>query len=159
MTDANQISSQQSIPTAGRDECVKKMLQSAKDAVDRLGLTDFIKDNKAAIYRQLEDFTHVTKGPIGLDPNAAFVAQTLPLASGVIHVGSSRTNFDKAALWVQNQSAHAQPNSVLPTLVLLYIVHQGWQDARDTHDEKKKAQWESIYERAKWLCEKPEIAC
>ena len=62
---------------------------------------------------------------------------------------------------MQNQIPHAEPISLLSTLVLLYIVDQGWQDAhapnQDAHapnDEKKKAQWESIYQRAKWLCEK-----
>jgi hypothetical protein len=162
MTDANQISSQQSTPPGGGDHGFKKMLQSANEAVKRLGLKDFIQDNKAAIYGQLEDCdTRVSERPSGLDPNAAFVAQSLPLIGGVIHVGSSRTNFDDAATWVQQQSPHAEPNSLLSTLVLLYIVDQGWQDAhapnQDAHapnDEKKKAQWESIYQRAKWLCEK-----
>src|ERR1039457_5079644 len=162
MTDANQISSQQSTSPSGRDEWVKKMLESAEKAVEILHLGDFIRDNKEAIYRQLEDCdVRVSERPSGLDPNAAFVAQSLPLIGGGIHFGRRRAHFDKAAIWVLNQSPHAETNSLLSTLVLLYIVDQGWQDAhgpnQDAHapnDEKKKAQWESIYQRAKWLCEK-----
>jgi hypothetical protein len=131
------------------------MLESAKKAVELLGLEAFIKDNKAPIYQQLEECDErVKEGPRGLDPDAAFIAQSLHMISGVIQVGSSRAHFDEAALWVQSPPAHAEPTSLLATLVLVYVVDQGWHDANASNNEAKKAQWNSIHQRAKWLCEK-----
>jgi hypothetical protein len=139
----------------GQGDCVKKMLHSAEEAVDLLVLRNFVRDNKNAIYKQLEDCdARVSQGPSGLDPDAAFIAQSLPLISGVIHVGSTRENFEAAATWVQKQSPHAEPASLLSTLVLLYVVDQGWQDADVSKDADKKTQWGRIYQRAQWLCER-----
>jgi len=159
MTDANQISSQKSIPPGGGDDGFTKMLQSAGHAVQLLVLERFIRDNKQDIYKQLEDCDDRVSGrPSGLDPDAAFVAQSLPLIDGVIHVGSSRDHFDDAARWVQRQSPHIEPDSLLSTLVLLYIMEQGLQDARASTNADRKSKWERIHQRAKWLCEKPETA-
>jgi hypothetical protein len=149
MTNADRISGPQDTSSVGR------MLESAQEAVKLLGLEDFINDNKVPIYKQLEDCDERVKvGPDGLDPDAAFIAQSLHMISGVIHVGSTRANFDEAASWVKRPDIHAEPTSLLSTLVLFYVVYQGWQDANASSDETKKARWNSIYQRAKWLYEK-----
>jgi hypothetical protein len=145
------------------------MLDSAQEAVKRLDLEAFIQDNKEAIYKQLEDSDAcVSKAPEELNPNAVFIAQSLHLISGVIHVGSNPANFDAAAAWVQDPrgrqqltsawvldpGVHANLTSLLSTLVFLYVVNQGWQDANASGDASKKARWESIYKRAEWFCTK-----
>jgi hypothetical protein len=131
------------------------MIESAKEAVNLLGLESFIKDNKAPIYRQLEECDERVKaGTSGLDPDAAFIAQSLHMINGVILVGSSLANFDKAAAWVRDLHAHAEPTSFLSTLVLVYVMDQGWRDANDSDDEARKARWNGIYQRANWLYEK-----
>jgi hypothetical protein len=155
MTEDNPVSSQQSTSPGGDDARVKKMLESAQKSVELLGLTKFIDDNKKAIYEQLEDCdARVSKVPIGLHPDAAFIAQSLGMIGGVIHVGSTRKNFDAAAAWVLPPDTHAEPMSVLSTLVLLYVVEKGWRDPDVSKDAAKKARWDTIYKRTKWLCEK-----
>jgi len=155
MTEDNPLSNQQSTSPGRDDARVEKMLDSAKEAVGLLGLTKFIDDNKEAIYDQLEDCNErVRKVPIGLDPDAAFIAQSLGMIGGVIHVGSTRKNFDAAAGSVLPPGTHAEPMSVLSTLVLLYVVHKGWRDPDVSKDAARKARWDTIYKRTKWLCEK-----
>jgi hypothetical protein len=149
MTNADRISGSQNTSPGGR------MLESAKEAVNLLGLETFIKDNKGPIYKQLEECDErVEAGTSGLDPNAAFIAQSLHMINGVILVGSSRANFDRAAAWVRDLHAHAEPTSLLSTLVLVYVVDQGWRDANDSDDEARKARWNEIHQRANWLYEK-----
>jgi hypothetical protein len=154
MTNADPISSAQKTSPGER------MLKNAEEAVRLLGLEGFIKDNKAPIYQQLEDCDERVKvGPSGLDPDASFIAQSLHMIGGVIHVGSTRAHFDEAAVWVKRPHAHAEPTSLLSTLVLVYVVDQGWRDANASNDEAKKVRWNSIHRRAEWLCEKQEPKC
>ena len=154
------------------------LLEDAKTAVRLLGIDDFIERNKKDIYDQLERCLLLVAeaeqtGALDLPPDAAFIAEALPLISGIVNVGSNRDTFDKAAAWVQTLIPGANSGRLLSTLTFLYIVDQGRKDSTAQkgeltgeaeaavpapEDEKKQQEkerrWDRIYKGAKWLYER-----
>jgi len=114
-------------------QCIAETQQYAEKAVKILQLGDFIRDNRGAICCQLEQIdkriTEASGGTtLGLNRDADFIAQSLPLINGVINVGSSRRNMDAAIAWVKTQSPDADPIPLLSSLALIYIVAEAWKD-------------------------------
>ena len=70
-----------------------------------------------------------------------FIAASLPLAAAIIHVGSTLDNFRRANEWVKECLPNSDPVSILSTLVLIYAVRKGWEDAAKSDDDSKKMMW------------------
>jgi hypothetical protein len=180
MTASQSMSSSKVGSTESLAQCVAAMQRHADDAVKQLNIADFIRANEGAICGQLEQIdSRVSKAAegntLGLNSDADFIAQSLPLINGVILVGSNRQNINAATTWVKEQRPDADPISLLSTLTLVYIVKQAREDAckdaekeiaeqarasltapvqQPTAGQAKKTRWEGIYRRIQWLCEK-----
>lgn len=124
--------------------------EKAKEAVEnQLHVDDFINERKEEIYAKLED-NHRRAMLVEDDSRGLmFIAESLPLISGIIYVGSTLKNFNDAINWVRKSLPNADPASVLSALTFFYIVEKGWKEFSDKNrrraeDEKKREMWAHI---------------
>lgn len=145
-------------------------LEKAKQAVQTLGVDDFISDNEDLIYRKLEDcdiraFKAQTipsgdRCMEGYECDMMFIADSLPIVTGIVHVGSTLNELNAAKGWVRNSVPDADPISVLSALTLVYIAEHGYQKYQQDNtliknaedlgkDASRKEVWKRIYTRVK----------
>ena len=129
-------------------------LEIAREAVEnQLKVKEFIDDFKDTIYDKLEQReAHVTeteedRGDLQRAGNATFIAEGLALMSGVVTIGSTRENFDKASKWIKTLFPKAEPTPVFLALTLIYIVNKGKDDAEASGDDKQIEKWKRIHGR------------
>ena len=132
----------------------KEGLDEAIEAVEnQLDIEQYIFDNIDLIYQRMEQcefraqimeedlckrkqdlYKLEQKDQNGDDQNAEdiecqsdmiFIAESLPIISAVIQVGSKLDNYRKAKEWVRGKLPDADPVSVLAALTFLYIVEMG----------------------------------
>jgi hypothetical protein len=115
---------------------------TAREAVDQLGLIDFIKAHKALIYekikecdKRVEDAKKEGKGEFYGD--MTFIATCLPLAAGIVHVGSTLDKFKEAQNSLGKGLGLLDPTSVLSALTLLYLVQTGWENNKEDETWKR----------------------
>lgn len=129
---------------------------NAEEAVELLKIEDFLNAHIEKIFDRLEQYDHrvlelETQGEI--EGEVIFVAESLPLISGVINVGSSRESFDEACEWVRNKFPGHEPVPLLSALTFVYIVNEKWskfEQAGSTmpkEEAEKKEIWERIHDR------------
>ena len=124
-------------------------------AVGLLGVKDFIKKNPT-IFEKLEQFNEQSE-VARVDANMMFIALSLPVVNGIIHIASDPTSLGKAMRWVgENWEKLAEDRdpdaiSILSALTLLYVASEG----RRTYasDERSRKVWDKILERVKFLNE------
>ncbi len=95
----------------------------------------FIERHQKTIFDKLEHFyTEEEK-----DHEFAFIAASLPLISGIIHVGSTVDNYKNATEWIKKEQKmpNADPASVLSALTFIYLVNKGV-DEWKTSDSKTR---------------------
>jgi hypothetical protein len=118
---------------------------ASKEAVKRLQIDDFIKAQKKEIFERLE------KGYRGAanrqDADLLFIAESLPLISAIVNVGSSLANFKEAADWVRETLPDAEPVSALSALTFIYVVDKGYQAAQASGDVEKENIWTRMQDR------------
>lgn len=149
-------------------------LKKAKEAVHTLGVDHFISANEDLIYRKLEDCDirvfkaqQRTATMPGGDPcmegyecDMMFIADSLPIVTGIVHVGSTLKELTNAKKWVKDTVPDADPIAVLSALTLLYIAENGHQQYQEDdvlidgaddlgQDASRKKVWERIYGRVK----------
>lgn len=133
------------------------MTKIVKEAVEEyLKLNDFIELHKETIYEKLvEREEHITKAQ-GMEEdddllyagNAAFVAESLALMSGIVSVGTKKENYTKASVWIKGIFPKAEDATpVFLTLTLIYIANKGWEEANETEDKERKIVWNRIHKR------------
>ncbi len=152
-----------------------KELKKATEAVQTLGVDGFISTNEDLIYRKLEycdmrvfraQQTPVTM-PTGdrycmerSECDMMFIADSLPIVTGIVHVGSTLDQLNAAKQWVKRMVPDADPISVLSALTLLYVSEHGYKkyqkdntliDGATDLGEKasRKEVWKRIYKRVK----------
>ncbi len=146
-------------------------LKKAKEAVEQLGVVKFINTNKALIYRKLEDCEicvlkaqkNMLSGDScteGSECDTMFIADSLPIVTGIVNVGSETLNGAKE--WVRDLVPDADPIALLSALTLLYLVENGRKEyegdnskmiknAKDLGENvvTRKEVWRRIYDRVK----------
>lgn len=131
-----------------RKEKAPQILHRAAMAVDKLRLGDFIRDNAAMIRPKIESADAVVTGSL-YDNDAIFLAKALPIANGVIHIGSDRFALKEAMAWLRNQWKDPQPDAmtVLSALTLIHIAVQAKSEYERANEAEKLATWSRIVQR------------
>jgi len=119
--------------------------ERAVEAVeDYLQIDDFIESQKDVILKRLEEhYEHVSDES---EAPLLFIAEVLPLISGIVQVGSSVDNFRRAVGWTKACVPSADPGSFLTTLTLIYILEKGRQEFAYDEDEEKRVTWSRMAE-------------
>jgi hypothetical protein len=122
-------------------------LQEATQAIqiveELLRVDGFIEENKQLILDRLQEIY----GAVTAQKQASsmFIAGSLPLVSGVIHVGSTVDDFARASAWVRDKSPKEEPVNVLCRFVLVHLAELGWREALESNDDQKRAIWNCIH--------------
>jgi hypothetical protein len=120
--------------------------KKAETAVGQLGLTTFIEDHWNLIQekmRKCDEEVNAAKDKGQAFGDMTFIATCLPLAAGIVHVGSTLDAFKNAQKEVREGVNLPDSTSVLSALVLVYLVQTG-------HDKNPgDAAWDRIYGRVK----------
>jgi hypothetical protein len=121
------------------------IVDRAKEAINRLDIGSFIEEHRAKILRSLEQKILCNRG----EDQAAllFIADGLPLASGVIQIGSSVAHFREAQDWVKETLPDADTGSFLSVLTLLYMVHRGCEVALQSGNPSSQELWNEMSQR------------
>lgn len=124
----------------------EKVLGLADHAVELLDVKQFIRTHLDSIYLRLEESdAYAQSAPLHND--TVFMALSLPIASGVIHIASDRAELDEARRWVFEKwpGPHPDPITILATLTLIYIAESGWR--KYENNPEKRDQWQRIVGR------------
>jgi hypothetical protein len=125
-------------------------------AVEHLGIRPFIDDRMEIVYARLKEAVDAAEN-VTSDPADRFVETTLPIVNGLIHYATSPDELDAALAWVRADwkiTTDDEAMSMLPALVLLYIVDRGLALATST----TRAQWQRMKEHVTHLAEEIEAA-
>jgi hypothetical protein len=121
--------------------------EKSEQAVEsQLKVDRFIQDHRLTIFEKLEENYCSVRSQS--QAQLMFIAASLPLAAAIIHVGSTLDNFRRANEWVKESLPDSDPVSILSTLVLIYAVRKGWEEAAESEDDSKKMMWN---EMAEWM--------
>jgi hypothetical protein len=90
-----------------------------------------------------------------------FMALSLPIINGIIHVGSTRKDLVSASEWIRGkwQSMEGEKLDAIPTisaLTLIYIIAKAW--SRYRNDPARHEIWDSIRDRVQMLITKTDTA-
>lgn len=132
------------------------VLEIAAEAVRRLDVGGFIKEQMNPIHRKLEESdAYAESSPVNGD--MMFLALSLPITNGVIHIASTREALSEANKWVLEkwEGPHPDPISILSALTLIDIVEEGWKTYKN--DPDKREQWKRILRRVGKLSEDMEV--
>ncbi|GET36550.1 hypothetical protein [Microseira wollei] len=106
-------------------------LEKAIEAVEeKLDVEDYIFEHIDLIYHKLEQCDLRAKkaendGNQRYQCDMMFIAESLPVISAIIQVGSKLENYNSAKKWVRDELPDADAVSVLSALTFLYIVGMG----------------------------------
>jgi hypothetical protein len=88
-----------------------------------------------------------------LNGDMMFIALSLPIMNGIIHVGSNRSDLRKAIEWILSKwkTENKEPDkiSILSVLTLMYVVAKGWEAHKN--DLGKRDIWLRIVSRVRKL--------
>lgn len=121
-------------------ELPRQVSEVAAHAAELLGLGKFVHDYLDTIYLRLEEFDRSAQAP-GFDDDQMFLKEGLPLAHGVIHVGSRRDALADSRRWVAAEwKEHPDPDLVLTTLILIHLTERVWEAYRDSVARRRQTQ-------------------
>jgi hypothetical protein len=118
----------------------------ALQAVTLLGIVKFISRHRTHIYDCLENSARSVSPE---SPPLVFFAESLPLVSSIIHVGSTRVSYELAKRWVTSgplKSPAGSEASVLSALTFTYLVDEGYKHSRKRHSKLDRALWEQMHQ-------------
>jgi hypothetical protein len=130
----------------------RTVLQTATTAVEMLDVRPFVRKYIEPILSKLEECEQdAASSPVNSD--MMFLALTLPVINGVIHIASNPKALRESMAWVTEkwQEPHGDPDpiSLLSALTLIYIVVEGWNRYKD--DATKSQVWRSMLNHVKTL--------
>lgn len=139
------------------------MLGVAKQAVEKLDVSSFIQTHLTQIFDKLEECEGYAKNEL-VNGDMMFMAFSLPIINGVIHIASNRRSLREATSWVVENwegGKDADQVSILSALTLIYVVGKGYEryvkgyaenltDSQKIRDEKRLI-WQRIYDRVRKL--------
>lgn len=121
------------------------IIKKSSEAVeDQLQCNGFISKHWGDIYQNLVDIYNKVAANQKEGREILFIAETLPIMSGIVHVGSSLKNFQKASKWVSGMIPDTDPAAILSALTFIYIVNQ-CKTNPPTESDKNPEIWERIY--------------
>ena len=123
---------------------MSKYKRTVQVVEDYLKIGGFIDLHKDAIFRKLEEH-HRQVGDESESP-LLFIAEALPLVSGIINVGCTVENFREAVRWLKSYLPDADPFAILATLTLIYILEKGRDEFADGEDEDRRVTWNRMAE-------------
>ncbi len=98
----------------------------------------FIERHKEQIFEKLKHFYETEKGH-----EFAFIAASLPVISGIIHVGSKVDDYKEATKYIEEKIPNADPASVLSALTFIYLVDKGINDPTIKGRDKEEV-WKNM---------------
>lgn len=117
-----------------------------------------VPNNKTRIYERLEDCDKAAeiagqaqtkskgKNLVKTSSDMIFIAESLPIIHGIIHVAISRQSLSQAIKWIREYWGEtANSLIVLSALVFTYVADKGVADT--TSDEKRAETWRRIAKR------------
>lgn len=128
----------------------------AEEAVEKkLRIADFLSGHGPNIYERFEEFERKVKTSQAAQPETVqdltFIALCLPVVSGLIHVATTKADFDEALSWVASQSPQIDGTAMLSALTFLYIVQEGEKALEG--DPEKRELWAEIRKRVERFLE------
>ncbi|HEX2203270.1 MAG TPA: hypothetical protein VHG91_08230 [Longimicrobium sp.] len=152
-------SRQTSPPSSAIEPEVRKL---AREAVAKLGVGQFIEDNLKQIRKKLEEFDEYveqTSVKPGSEGEMTFLALGLPIAHGVIHVGSNRGALASATTWLEKELKaqsgrkrrvrNPDPTASLAVLVFIHAVDR----CHEVYASTNPVAWGNILSRVKPLAD------
>jgi hypothetical protein len=117
-----------------------------------LDVREFFLTHKERIYDRLEECDRIAKNAV-TNADMLFFAESLPIINGIIHVGSTREELNKATDWVREnwEGQEAQPRIVLSALLFRYVTKEGAKEFADSTIQRKKTAWHRINDRVSRL--------
>jgi hypothetical protein len=125
----------------------RRMCEIAAEAIDRLGVRDFIGKHLGDITERLKECESAAQNA-PVDSDMLFIALSLPILNGVIHIASNRENLQRAIAWAthkwrghpgaapRKRKKDFDPISILSSLTLIFVVCEG-SKARSAGEKKK----------------------
>jgi hypothetical protein len=129
---------------------------SSRAVENYLNLGDFFKRHRDHILDKLED-SDAAAQRVEKNQDMIFFAESLPIINGLIHVGTTREELNKAIDWVkQNWGDKVDPLIVLSALTFIYVAETGAELAENPPQDKDakmrdKEVWKRINARVKKL--------
>jgi hypothetical protein len=117
-----------------------------------LKVEGFFSEHKQHIYDRLEECDKIANKAQS-NPDMLFIAESLPIINGIIHVGSARAELNSATEWVRKHwdVGEAHPRIVLSALLFHYVMDSGVRDHENCDLSKKREAWERIKKRVEKL--------
>jgi len=120
----------------------------AQEAVEELGVKQFINDYEEPIYDKLlecDSYAETAK----VNSDMMFIARSLPVINGIIHIASNRERLSRAMRWVEKNMEESEPDaiSILSALTLIYVAVQGEIKRKDRIEEREA--WRRILRRVR----------
>jgi hypothetical protein len=126
----------------------KKQADARHAAENELEIKRFFEEHKGQIYEKLKDCDKFAL-QAGPQSDMIFVAESLPIINGIIHVGSTRQRLTEANKWVRETwGESADPLIILSALVFVYVVEEGAKQFKGTAEQPV---WDRIQGRVKKL--------
>ncbi len=123
------------------------------DAIRLLNIEPFFnEDNLRSIFKKLEECDDYAESA-DFNGEMMFIALSLPIVNGIIHIASNRNDLRRATQWVVQEwkdGANKDPDrvSILSALTLIYLAVKGWQRFRES---SKREIWKRIITRVQKL--------
>ena len=111
---------------------------------DHLKIDRFLESQKAEVFGRLEDRYNEVKDEV--EAPLLFIAESIPLVSGIIQVESGVANFRAAVRWAKACVPNADPGALLTTLTLIYILQRGAAYYEEKGNDEKRETWERMAE-------------
>ena len=128
--------------------------EKSEEAVERLKVKAFINRYKKEIFAKLEELSAnstITEAQSGGQQDKNFLIQCLPIMSSIVQVGSNSQDLPAATAWVATKLPEVDAVTGLCSLTLVYLIEAGWQEYKDSTNEKKRAVWETMHTRVRRL--------
>jgi hypothetical protein len=134
-------------------------LERVRIAVEEeLEIKDFINGNAEKICSRIEEYDRnvtkkkgkmVVKKEMQVTADVTFIADCLPLISGVVSIGCSKESYENACAWIEDKFPNHEPIPLLSALTFIYIVNESdyVKKQLSSDDPDKKEIWTRIQGR------------
>lgn len=123
--------------------------RAAAEAVELLEIKPFFNAHMETIFTKLEECDSYAQSA-DFNGDMMFIALSLPVINGMIHIASNRKALNKAMDWVISQWKEDPDRiSILSALTLIYTATKGLEKYGD--DPQKQAVWKRITSRVQKL--------
>ena len=110
----------------------KSISEAAENVVNTLEIEKFITEQWEKIDKKLRECDEYAKVAAPFGGDMIFISMAIPLANGVIHVGSTREKLEETTKYIQQEWQKAslahdpERIPVISALTLIYLITKGW---------------------------------